>query len=378
MIASVLLLSILLTGCMGRTDETTNNSVNTSDSRETEHTDPHDTNMTNDSLFPGIDDSSSEIITGNPDPESTSGATPVTPDGTFSSTLPLYARLDFGTKTYAQDHSMTTHEYIVGAMTYNSDFVNVEFTEDSMKIIAKQDGTFTVGGTPTLDDSQYFLRGTNTCYRSLNDFSVNFDNLVTYDFDDELKSGYGTWANFPFTFGNVGNSDAWRGYHQYMKIRMMNPTDNDKIAVQFNNSTAYASTQFMVMSVGKQTSTYQTYIYDLCYAATYASGKGVLLPGQNPGNNWTWKQDTPVTGLRFHLLGATCSYANAYLNNKFDEDETAADYDVYAEYFERLDSRALIKTGNTVEIDYIVFGSTPGQLDAYHSYIESSSLAENN
>ena len=39
-------------------------------------------------------------------------------------------------------------------------------------------------------------------------------------------------------------------------------------------------------------------------------------------------------------------------------------------------SRALIKAGNTVEIDYIVFGSTPGQLKGYHSYMESSSLAD--
>lgn len=210
----------------------------------------------------------------------------------------------------------------------------------------------------------------------MNDFAISFDDLISYDFEDELRSGYGTWAGLPFTFDNVGQEDAWRGYHQYMKIRILNPTENDKIAVQFNNAQAYASTQFMVMSIGKQKDTYQTYIYDLCYAATYASGKGVLLPGQSPGNNWTWKQNTKVSGLKFHLLGATCSYANAYLNNAFDEGETAADYDVYAEYFNRLDSRALIKAGNSVEIDYIVFGSTPGQLKGYHSYIESSSMAE--
>ena len=107
-------------------------------------------------------------------------------------------------------------------------------------------------------------------------------------------------------------------------------------------------------------------------AGTTDIGNGVILAGQQPGNNWTWKQGTPVTGLRFHLLGATCSYANAYLNNVFDEGETAADYDVYYEYFKRLDSRALIKKGNSVEIDYIVFGSDPMALAEYHSNMEDS------
>ena len=341
----LLVFCFMLTGCTGGTTETTSTTDDkngtTPQIPDTSDTSPIDSSDD----IPGIDDSSSDIMTENPD--GTTGAEPVTPsDSSFATTLPLFARLDFGTKTIAEDQKMTTHEYIVSAMTYNDEFLTVEFTEDSLKLTAKKDGTFKAAGDTA---------------------------GVT---DSELRSGYGTWAGLPFTFDNVGQEDAWRGYHQYMKIRILNPTENDKIAVQFNNAQAYASTQFMVMSIGKQKDTYQTYIYDLCYAATYASGKGVLLPGQSPGNNWTWKQNTKVSGLKFHLLGATCSYANAYLNNAFDEGETAADYDVYAEYFNRLDSRALIKAGNSVEIDYIVFGSTPGQLKGYHSYIESSSMAE--
>lgn len=380
-ILSLLVLALSLTGCFGDMDETTSTAgtgskETTSGGPSTTSTSSTSHNESTSDIITGDDTSSSEIITDNP--KDTTGAEPVTPSNSvFSTTLPIFARLDFGTKTYAEDKNMTTHDYIVGAMTYNNEFLTVEFTEDSLKLTAKKDGTFqSAGEVATIDDSQYFQRGTNTCYYSLNDFAVNFDDLISYDFEDELRSGYGTWAGFPFTFNGVGKESEWRGYHQYMKIRILNPTDNDKIAVQFNNAAAYASTQFMVMSIGKQKNTYETYIYDLCYAATYASGKGVLLPGQGPGNNWTWKQNTKVSGLRFHLLGATCSYANAYLDNKFDEGETAADYDVYAEYFNRLDSRTLIKAGNTVEIDYIVFGSTPGQLQNYHSYIESSSMAE--
>lgn len=378
---SLLILCLSLTGCSGNLNETTETTSTTqTNSTDTASGSPGTSSSSRDEstsdIITGNDTSSSEIITGNP--EDTSGAEPMESNtSVFSTTLPLFARLDFGTKTYAEDKNMTTHDYIVGIMTYNDEFLNVEFTEDSLKLTAKKDGTFqSAGEFATLDDAQYFQRGTNTCYYALNDFAVNFDDLISYDFEEELRSGYGTWAGFPFTFNGVGKESEWRGYHQYMKIRILNPTENDKIAVQFNNATAYASTQFMVMSIGKQKNTYETYIYDLCYAATYPSGKGVLLPGQGPGNNWTWKQNANVFGLRFHLLGSTCSYANAYLNNKFEEGETAADYDAYAEYFNRLDSRALIKAGNTVEIDYIVFGSTPGQLQNYHSYIESSSLAE--
>ena len=372
LIIGTLLFCFMLTGCAGGTTETTDSTKKPENTTASDHSTPDDsTNQTG-----GIDSSGMDTTPPPANTDDTTGATPVAPGGSVSTTLPLYARLDFGTKTHAENQKMTTHEYIVGAMTYNSDFLSVEFTEDSMKITAKKDGTFSAKGeTATTDDSRYFKRGTNTCYYNLNDFAINFDDLVSYDFEEELRSGYGTWANFPFTFGSVGGEDAWRGYHQYMKIRILNPTDNDKIAVQFNNASAYASTQFMVMSIGKQRTAYDSYIYDLCYAANYASGKGVLLSGQNPGNNWTWKQNATVVGLRFHLLGATCSYANTYLNNVFDEGESAATYDVYAEYFNRLDSRHLIKEGNSVEIDYIVFGSTPGQLEGYHSYIESSSLA---
>ena len=292
-------------------------------------------------------------------------------------TLPIFARFDFGTKSMAEDAGMTSHEYIISILDYDSEAISVTFTEDSMILTSLLDGTFeAVGEQASLADSDHFIRGTKTCYRPLNTFAVKFDNMVTFDFDDELHSGYGMWHNFPFTYDNMIKDENWRGYHQFMKIRLKNPTDNSAIAMQFNNSTGFATTQFAVMSVGANKPDYASYIYDLCYASTYPSGKGVLLAGSNPGNNWTWKQDAQVTGLRFHLLGATCSYANAYLNNVFDAGETAADYDAYYEYFKRLDTRAAIKKGNSVEIDYIVFGSDPKALYEYHSRIEAANVGK--
>ncbi|MBQ9511281.1 MAG: hypothetical protein IJR55_06270 [Clostridia bacterium] len=327
--------------------------------------------------------SSSLIIADNGTSSSESETTDNTPmDSTgglidTKATLPIFARFDFGTKSKAEENSLTSHEYILSILEYDADALSVTFTEDSMILTALLDGTFEAAGDQaSLADSDHFIRGTKTCYRPMNTFAVKFDNMVTFDFDDELRSGYGMWHNFPFTYDNMINDENWRGYHQFMKIRIKNPTDNSAIAMQFNNSTAFASTQFAVMSVGADKPDYTSYIYDLCYASTYPSGKGVLLAGSNPGNNWTWKQNIQVIGLRFHLLGSTCSYANAYLNNVFDEGESAADYDAYYEYFKRLDTRAAIKKGNSVEIDYIVFGSDPKDLYNYHSNIETAT-AEN-
>ena len=64
----------------------------------------------------------------------------------------------------------------------------------------------------------------------------------------------------------------------------------------------------------------------------------------NAGNNWNWQQGKEITGLRFNLLGAVSSGA--------------------------CDSRENIKAGDWVEIDYIVFGSTPEQLETYKSKSE--------
>ena len=304
----------------------------------------------------------------------TGTASATTSDTAVSTTLrPVYARLDFGTKSRAADNHLTSHESIIERLTYDKEAISVEFTEDSMIITANKDGTFKAAGEKAaLSDSQWFIRDSDTCYYPVNTFAIMFDDLPDYDFEGELVSGYGTWSGYPHSYDNVGVDGKWGGGHQYMKIRIKNPGDNNKIAMAFNNASAYASTQFCVMGIREHQPEYRTYIYDITYAATYPSGKGVMLPGIAPGNNWTWKQNYEVTGLRFHLLGSTCSYANAYLNNKFEENESAADYDAFKEYFSRLDSRALIKKDDRVEIDYIIFGGTPEQLNSYKSYIEAS------
>lgn len=323
-----------------------------------------------DTIFGTTSDSASDTVFGT----TSDSASGTTSDSVALTTLrPLFARLDFGTKSYAVDKGLTTHESILERLAYDEEAISVDFTEDSMIITAKKDGIFKAAGeTATLSDSQWFLRGSDKCYYPINTFAIMFDALPDYDFEGELVSGYGTWSGYPHSYDNVGVEDKWGGGHQYMKIRIKNPGDNTKIAMAFNNASSYATTQFAVMGIRDHQSEYRTYIYDITYAATYPSGKGVMLPGIAPGNNWTWKQNYPVTGLRFHLLGSTCSYAHAFLNNKFEENETAADYDEFGEYFSRLDSRALIKAGDTVEIDYILFGATPEQLNSYQSYIEAS------
>ena len=70
-------------------------------------------------------------------------ASATTSDTAVSTTLrPVYARLDFGTKSRAADNHLTSHESIIERLSYDKEAISVEFTEDSMIITANKDGTF--------------------------------------------------------------------------------------------------------------------------------------------------------------------------------------------------------------------------------------------
>ena len=187
-------------------------------------------------------------------------ASATTSDTAVSTTLrPVYARLDFGTKSRAADNHLTSHESIIERLTYDKEAISVEFTEDSMIITANKDGTFKAAGEKAaLSDSQWFIRDSDTCYYPVNTFAIMFDDLPDYDFEGELVSGYGTWSGYPHSYDNVGVDGKWGGGHQYMKIRIKNPGDNNKIAMAFNNASAYASTQFCVMGIREHQPEYRT------------------------------------------------------------------------------------------------------------------------
>ena len=277
-----------------------------------------------------------------------------------TTTVPMFARFDFGTDTKAQDDKQTSHEWLKNNLTYNEDYLKVEFLEDSWRIYALKD--YVKGATPT------------------NAYAICFENIVDLDYDD-LVSGWGTWSRYPAQSGNVGKS--WEGKHQYMKIRIKNMTLNNMISFQFKcnggfSTTANVSNMYLQGGMGKGSdkdtvakeisNEWRVYYYDIpmcCQACSYAYGAGRngikcssysewleknAQTGGNNGLNWTQN----ATGLRFNLLGAVYYFTSASV-------QAAKPW---------CDSRANIKRGNCVEVDYIVFGSTVEQLEAFKSKME--------
>ena len=276
-----------------------------------------------------------------------------------TTTVPMFARFDFGTDTVAQDNKETSHEWLVKNLTYNEEYIKVEFLEDSWKIYALKSYT-----GKTVDPS--------------NAYAICFEDIVTIDFETDLVSGWGTWSRYPSQTGNVGKS--WDGKHQYMKIRIKNNTENNMISFGFIGNNGSFGTTFCVSNMYMQggddkltcepSDEWAVYYYDVgkcCQVSSYAYGAGrnnstdigvatsftqwVELYGPTNaynGLNWT-TVGGPCGGLKFNLLGAE-------------------------KYHSRVptwcDSRANIKKGATVEVDYIFFGSTIEQLEACKSKME--------
>ena len=270
-------------------------------------------------------------------------------------TVPLYARFDFGTKTKAEDEGLTSHEYLTSILTYNEEYVAVEYTEDTIEIYAKLNYTSGLG---------------------VDTFALCFENIVTYDFDAELIPGWGGWSSAPFTSANVGKS--WVGKHQYMQVRMLNSTTNNMMSIHFMaaKDAAWSTAQIatcMYLQGGAPVSAsdkkltaepateFETYEYDVNFLAgvtyyknTHTSYMGwvdaVKSAGTIPnGNNWLWSAS--ITGIKFHFLGA------------YGGSSTFAGF---------ADTRTNIKEGNKVEVDYVIFGSSIEQLNEYTSYIEDA------
>ena len=272
-----------------------------------------------------------------------------------TTTLPAFLRFDFGTDTKAQDDKQTSHEWLVNALSYNKDLITVEFLEDSWKITANKDYA--------TDDAS-------------DGYAIAFAKIIELDYED-LVPGWGTWARYPVNTTYVGNPASWEGKHQYMKIRIKNNTVNNMISFGFIGNNGSFGTTFCVSNMYMQggddkltcepSDEWAVYYYDVgkcCQVSSYAYGAGrnnntdigvatsftqwVELYGPTGaynGLNWT-AVGGPCNGLKFNLLGA----------EKYQAKVPAW-----------CDSRTNIKEGAAVEIDYIIFGSTIEQLEAYKS-----------
>ena len=312
---------------------------------------------------------------------------------TSGTTEGIYARFDFGTKTEAEANNLTSHEYLKSHLSYNASYLWVDYDEDNMIVYATTDYNYS-----TMQDSN-------------NNFALIYDDIsADYTFEDpqEIHCGFGTWDNYPYTSANVGVEGRWKGFHQYIKIRFVNASANTKIGFWYKSTSmaAYYRTGVACVPVaaGKTGSdylnnddNYQVVIYDVINAMNMATGANELTPenGKGPGNNWIWQGTSQfVTGLRFHLMGMAAG-GNARIGNTFAKDGTnktddgtgnmiAADGSgkvttwkaneafTKAKITAALDTRGLIKAGNAIKVDYIVFGSTPEQLLTYKSAAEKA------
>lgn len=305
----------------------------------------------------------------------------------------IYARFDFGTKTEAESKNLTSHEYLKSHLSYNASYLWVDYDEDNMIVYATTDYDY------------------GTMQSSKNNFALIYDDIsADYTFEDpqEIHAGYGSWDNYPYSSAFVGVEGRWRGFHQYIKIRFVNASANTKIGFWYKSTSmaAYYTTSCACIPVaaGKTGSdylnndaNYQVVIYDITNAMNMATGANELTPenGKGPGNNWLWQGTSQfVTGLRFHLMGFAAggnarsgnTFANAGTNKTDDGTGNmiaadgsgkvttwkAGEVFTKAKITAALDTRGLIKAGNAIKVDYIVFGSTPEQLLTYKSAAEKA------
>ena len=270
---------------------------------------------------------------------------------------PVFARFDFGTASKAQDLEMTSHAYLVGALTYNAEFISVDYTEDTIIVTAVKDH-------PTMEFGEDGKEAPGGRYE-VSSYALCFEDIVTYDFDDELTKN-----------------------NNFLRFRIKNNTTNNIMSMRFRrpeDSSYFTTTMFSCMYLQGGAPTVDDYVkgdnkltceaseefaiytYDINFLAAlgrsntrsadkqadsyvhmaYYVGTG----GSTGSNNWAWAQ-SPMCSLQFYVLGA---YAGSATSRAFK----------YA------DTRANIVAGATVEIDYIIFGAK-GDLNSFTSYLQDA------
>ena len=287
---------------------------------------------------------------------------------------PVFARFDFGEKSYAQDLGMTSHEYLKGALTTDDKFISVSYTDDSIIVTAVQDHPEI---KTELDEDGDLVEvigkdaAGNALY-SASSYALCFDDLINYEFEDEL----------PVT-------------KKYMRVRIKNNTTNNIMSFRFrrNSDAAYYTTTMgscLYLQGGAPTvedyiagnhkltcdpvDEYKVYTYDMqFFAALGRAAYSGATQGQSfvhyayyvgstggyGSHNWSGADEgvpKPIVALQFSVLGAYSGRA-------------------YWASWEYGETRANIKAGDTVEIDYIIFGASKADLNTFVSYDESVSVS---
>ena len=276
---------------------------------------------------------------------------------TEATTLPpVFARFDYGTASKAQDLGMTSHEYLVEILTFDANYLSVEYTTDSMIVTAVQSHPEIVLG----EDGKEAPGGRY----AITSYALCYEDLVTYDFDDELKKEL-NFMRFRIKNNSTNNIMSFRwhkGGQDYattllatcMYLQGGAPTVDDYVAGN-NKLTCDASEEYGI------------YTYDINFLAFMgrenANGRApgnsyvhmayyVGLGGSTGSNNWNWMGADACTALEFFVLGA---YAGS----------------AAAKGFTYGDTRGNIVEGATVEIDYIIFAAK-ADLNSFTSYAQDA------
>jgi len=279
---------------------------------------------------------------------------------------PVFARFDFGTDSKGEDLGFTSHRYLTQKLTYDSDFISVSYTEDSIIVTAVKDHPeikFDVNDSgKEIFDDRYYADSYALCYENL------FDGY--WEFGDELTREK-KFIRFRLKNNSFNNVMAFRfkrandsGYATTLLASCMYlqggaPTLDDYIANADNKAKLVAD---------HMDEDFQVYTYDINFLAAlgrsgankqeiaksyvhygYYVGQG----GSILSNNWNWAGTQEFTGLQFFVLGA---FGGNAANGRA--------------YFTYADTRANIKKGASIEIDYILFGDSVTSLNAYTSHIQ--------
>lgn len=271
---------------------------------------------------------------------------------------PVFARFDFGTDSKAQSLGMTSHEYLVGALTTDPAFIGVEYTADSIIVTAVQNHPEIKTKIDEDGDRVESPEG-----YAVTSYALCFEDIVSYDYDDLTKDK--NFLRVRIKNNTTNNMMSFRikrtedsGYFTTTMATCMYlqggaPTVDDYIAGDHKLVAAEADTEFKVytydinflMCMGRENANNRTpgksYVH-MAYYVGVGNGTG--------SNNWNWMGTKIVCAVQFFPLGAYGGPA-------------------YCPAFEYGDTRANIKAGDSVEIDYIIFGAK-ADLNSFTSNIQ--------
>jgi hypothetical protein len=267
---------------------------------------------------------------------------------------------------------MTSHEWLVKALTFDANFISVDYTADAIVVKALQDHPeikfYTDEDGDLMEDNKD--EAGNARYSSTS-YALIYDDFDLYTFEDHLTKD-----------------------QKFMKIRILNNTVNNIIAFSFHDTnrgyatTMHASNMYLqggapnvddykngeARLTAEPSTEYKSYIYDInlvaalarsgtrgadqAFCQSYAHFIYHIGLGNGTGsNNWNWMGTAECNALRFFVLGA-------YGNHP------------YREYYYFSDSRKNIVKDATVEIDYILFANAKADFNSYTSKIEDVYLSE--